>query len=59
MSTGTFIFFASMALVYMGCLIILYLTGPRVRREIKKDIPKYLQQAERWLRDPEYYAKKK
>jgi hypothetical protein len=48
-----------MALVYMGCLIILYQTGPRVRKEIKKDIPKYFQQAERWLRDPEYYAKKK
>ena len=59
MSAGVVIFFASMALVYMGCLIILYQTGPRVRKEIKKDIPKYFQQAERWLRDPEYYAKKK
>lgn len=55
--TGTFIFFACFALVYLACLVILYQTGPKVRKQIKQELPQYAKQVERWLRDPDYYKK--
>lgn len=48
--TWVWVFFGTLAVVYLGCLLVLWFTGPKMRRQLKQEIPVYVRDLERWLR---------
>lgn len=56
--TWVWLFFAGLAVLYVICWLVLYINGPKMRRELTRQFPDVLRQTQRWLKDPDYYKKK-
>jgi hypothetical protein len=57
--TWVWLFFGALGALYIAVWITVWVIGPKIRKQLKSELPVIAREVERWLRDPEYYAKKK
>lgn|GEM_PF-6643181 len=48
--TWVWVFFGTLAALYIAVWITVWINGPKIRRQIKQEIPVYVRELERWLR---------